>query len=688
MAAWWLRRHGRVEVEIASALVVGVAAFVVAAFVGNAARSHVPDLLMGLVFLGGVVAVAQFAGIVYAVPVGVVTFQAFDWYFLPPLRSLNGATVVLLALSLATSLLVAEVASRAGRRALVSEEAREVLADEQGALRRVATLVAQGGSPAELFDAVAAEVGTLFATDYAAMIRYDRGDLATVVAAWAADGRPMEIAGHWPLSDTHLAATIKRTRRPSRVDHYTGDAGAIADFLPDDFGIRSSVGSPIIVEGEIWGALFLHSTQSELLPADTEARLLKFTELVAAAMARVQARAEVRRLADEQAALRRVATMVARQAPAAELFIKVAEEVARLLGVDATRIQRYDPGGTATVVADWGHRNPESQIGSSTPLGGHNTSSLVHETGQPVRIEDYAYADGLLGDYARRTGIRSAVGSPIVVDGRLWGVIIAGSQDHVPMPADTGLRIGEFSDLVATAISNSQAHSELAASRARVVEAADEERRRVVRDLHDGAQQRLVHLAVTLKLARRAVDHYGAEASTLMTEALEQAELATAEVRELAHGILPSVLLDGGLSAGVSALATRTPVPVDNAVAVGRLPPAVEATAYFVVAEALTNVAKHAHAKRATVRARVVGDALHVEVRDDGVGGVRPDGSGLLGLGDRLAALGGRLRVESPAGRGTLLAATIPLGDDEPAEDDGTRAEQSAAPRRLGAAGS
>jgi signal transduction histidine kinase len=201
----------------------------------------------------------------------------------------------------------------------------------------------------------------------------------------------------------------------------------------------------------------------------------------------------------------------------------------------------------------------------------------------------------------------------------------------------------------------------VAASRARIVAATDEERRRLVRDLHDGAQQRLVHTILTLKQARRALQNEEEDLPAFLTEALDQAEQATAELRELAHGILPAVLTHGGLRAGVDVLASRTPVPVENDVSVDRLPAAIEATAYFVVAEALTNVAKHAHAGRATVAARVENGTFRVQVRDDGVGGARPDGNGLLGMADRLEALGGQLRIESPAAGGTLIAADFPL---------------------------
>jgi signal transduction histidine kinase len=243
----------------------------------------------------------------------------------------------------------------------------------------------------------------------------------------------------------------------------------------------------------------------------------------------------------------------------------------------------------------------------------------------------------------------------------VWGALAVHTTQATPFPADTELRLENFTELVATAISNMQARADLAASRARIVAAADAERRRVVRDLHDGAQQRLVHTIITLKGAQRAMENGPEQAVALVAEALEHAERATLEVRELAHGILPAVLTHRGLDAGVDALASRMPVPVAIDVSVDRLPAPVEATAYFFVAEALTNVAKHARAGRAEVTARVEDATLVVLVRDDGVGGARPDGSGLLGMADRLAVLDGRLRVESPAEGGTLLAAAIPL---------------------------
>jgi signal transduction histidine kinase len=277
-----------------------------------------------------------------------------------------------------------------------------------------------------------------------------------------------------------------------------------------------------------------------------------------------------------------------------------------------------------------------------------------------VRI-DWSDVTGTIATWLRDAGIRSSVGGPILVGGRLWGAIAVHKTRPDPFPADTESRLEHFTELVATAIANIDARAELAGSRARIVAAADAERRRVVRDLHDGAQQRLVHTIITLKHARRALQNEENNLPALLAEALGHAEQATAELRELAHGILPAVLTHGGLRAGVHSLASRMPVPIETDVSVGRLPAEIEATAYFVVAEALTNVAKHARAGRAKVAARVEDDTFRVQVRDDGVGGARPDGSGLLGMADRLAALGGQLRIESPAAGGTLIAADFPL---------------------------
>ena len=513
----------------------------------------------------------------------------------------------------------------------------------------------------ELFRTAVEEAGKLFGAGLAGMIRYVTDDAVIAVATWAAEGEHPEVRGVWPLEGDRLATAIFETGRPTREDDWGDVSGPIADFVREELGVSSSVGSPIVVEGRVWGALVVHSTTAQPLPATTQSRLANFTELIGTAVANAQARAEVGRLVDEQAALRRVATLVARESPSEEVFEAVAREAGQLLGVDAMHMGRYDDGGAITV-AGWSRAGDHLPIGTRVELDESNVASAVFHSGRPARLDGYSAGTGPTADRLRqRMGVYSSVAVPIVVDGRLWGLMIASSKQQQPLPADTESRLLRFTGLAETAISNAEARAELAASRARLVTAADEERRRVVRDLHDGAQQRLVHTIVTLKLALEALQANQADGPGLVAEALDHAQQATAELRELSRGILPTILTRGGLCAAVQALASRTPVPVEVTVPADRLPAAVEATAYFVVAESLTNVAKHARATGATVQARVEDGTLQLQVRDDGAGGARPEGSGLVGLADRLAALDGQLRVESPAGRGTLVAADIPL---------------------------
>jgi signal transduction histidine kinase len=288
-------------------------------------------------------------------------------------------------------------------------------------------------------------------------------------------------------------------------------------------------------------------------------------------------------------------------------------------------------------------------------------TTMVRLSEQPARMEEYAGTGGAFADLVRTLGVRVAVGAPIVVDGRLWGVVVANWTGGESPPADTEERMSQFAQLLDSAIANADSRAQLMASRSRLLTAADEARRRVVRDLHDGTQQRLVHAIVTLKLARQALRERDEKAEALVAEALEHAEQGKVELRELAHGILPAALTRGGLRAGVNAIVTRLDVPVVAHVPAGRFPAEVEASAYFVVAEALTNVVKHAHAGLAEVTASAENGRLHVEIRDDGIGGADPAGHGLVGMGDRVTALGGRLRIESPGGGGTLVAATLPL---------------------------
>jgi signal transduction histidine kinase len=375
-------------------------------------------------------------------------------------------------------------------------------------------------------------------------------------------------------------------------------------------------------------------------------------------------RDELRLLAEEQAALRRVATLVAQAVPNSEIFDAVTREVGLQCDADLARMERFEPDRTVTAIAAWA-RSGEAQlaVGKRFSLEGASIAAQVHETGRPARVDTFVGASGPIAREAQALGIRASVCCPIVVGGRTWGVIAASTRREAPFPPDTESRIAQFTELVATAIANANSRAELAASRARVVATADETRRRIERDLHDGAQQSLTHTVITLKLARRSLSGDGGPAAEMVDEALGHAERATDELRDLAHGILPVMLVRSGLRAGVETLVTRFTLPVAVDVTAERFPQTVEATAYFIVAEGLTNVVKHAGASRAEIRAFVHGDALQVEVHDDGVGGARMQGSsGLLGLADRAAALNGELHVRSAPSAGTVVTARLPLG--------------------------
>jgi signal transduction histidine kinase len=547
--------------------------------------------------------------------------------------------------------------------AIANAEARaevERLGEEQAALRRVATLVARGARPEDVFRAVNEELARLLPVTSAAMGRYEPDDMCTTIAAWSAGaGHAFPVGDRWDCRGNHVTGIVLRTGRPARLDDFARASGPIG-VQARNAGYRSAVGSPITVEGRLWGVMSAASSAVEPLPADAEARLASFTELVATAIANTESRSRLTRLADEQAALRRVATLVARGAPPAAVFVKVCEEVGPLLGAEAGLIDRFDGDGYCTTVGSWGKLREAFAVGSRWKVeGSGGASTQVYRTGRPVRVE--YDGPGSIATEGRRVGLRFAVGSPIIVDGRLWASLVVATPEGKPLPLDAEARLAQFAELVATSIANVQARSDLAASRARIITAADEERRRVVRDLHDGAQRHLVHAILTVELARRALEQDRRAAADLVDEALHTAQSATEELRELAHGILPSALTHTGLAGGIGALAARMSIPVEVDLPIDRLPQQVEATAYFIVAEALTNVAKHANAQEARVTAHLDARTLHVHVRDDGIGGVRPEGRGLVRLRDRLAVLDGSLHVESPPHGGTLIKASIPV---------------------------
>jgi PAS domain S-box-containing protein len=560
--------------------------------------------------------------------------------------------------------------------AIANTQARgevERLAEEQAALRRVATLVASAARPSAVFAAVVEEVGRLLAVDQAFLTRFDGGGKVTVIAGWRASGELPAAELPLQVPAGPMSIEMAETGAPVRLDPYPGDPNA--SELEGD--VHSTVAAPVTVKDSLWGFISVAQMGDDPPPPETELRLARFTELVATAIANAESREAVEHLAEEQAALRRVATLIAEGASSAAVFDAVAGELEGLLGADGVTLSRYEPDDEAVVVAHSGSDPRRVPPGTRVRHRGENVTSAVRRSKRAARVEHQS-AQGPIAELARNHGVRASVGAPIVVEGKLWGVAIANWRGDESPPADTEERMAKFADLLEIAIATADSRDQLTASRVRLVTEADDARRRVVRDLHDGAQQRLVHSIITLKLAQRALAETGGEAKTLVDEALQQAEQGNVELRELAHGILPSVLTRGGLVAGVDTVVSRLELPVDLDITAERFPAEIEASAYFIIAEALTNVVKHAHATRAEVTVRVEDEALHIDVRDDGIGGANPEGHGLVGLADRATALGGRLEVHRVTSGGTLVAATLPLRRAELSEPP---ARRPAAPR-------
>ena len=536
------------------------------------------------------------------------------------------------------------------------------LAEEQAALRRVATLVARGVPPQEVFAAVAEEVGGLLEVDYTVLIRSDPEDMITVVGGWTATGvaLPSPVGSRFEVGGRNVSTLTLRTGRPARLDAYADVTGSIGTTGAQDWGVRSSVGVPISVEGRLWGLILVAYTRDQQLPADTEARLASFTELVATAIANAESRAALAWLAEEQAGLRRVATLVAQGAAPEAVFAAVADEVARLLPVDMAGLVRYDPDGALTYVASWGKTADRTPVGSQWSGQGKHIATDVFETGRSGRVESWAEATGPLAAAAREVGARSSVATPVMVEGRLWGVLGAATSLAEPLPPDAEARLVSFGELVATAIANADSRAQLMASRARIVAAADETRRRIERDLHDGAQQQLVTLMLDLQLVQAdAPPELGGGLSRIA----ERVRDVLDQVREISRGIHPALLSELGLTGALQALARRSALPVELDLRTGRrLPDQVEVAAYYAVSEALANAAKHAHASVVHVELDTPDTAVRLAIRDDGIGGADPaKGSGLTGLRDRIEAVGGTFDVTSPAGGGTTLLIKIPV---------------------------
>jgi signal transduction histidine kinase len=373
-------------------------------------------------------------------------------------------------------------------------------------------------------------------------------------------------------------------------------------------------------------------------------------------------------IAEEQAALRRVATLVAAGAEPAEIFHAVAEEAGRLLGARSSATIRYD-GDVALTVGRW--RDDATgpgggfEVGTRVPLAGSDgLTAIVARTGLPARIEDYAGVRGHAAAMMRERGYRTAVAAPIIAGGRAWGLLLVASAVPNGLRAGDELRLADFAELVALGLESAEAREQLSASRLRILEAGMQERRRLERNLHDGAQQRLVALALQLRVLEGKLARGDPEAAlTIAAGARAELDLAMRELRELARGLHPAVLTDRGLAAALESLADSAPLPVEiTGAPEERIPEAVEAGAYFVIAESVTNAVKHADATRIAVRLERAGSLLRIAIEDDGRGGADPAaGTGLRGLADRVEALGGRFAVADRVGGGTVVSVELPV---------------------------
>ena len=547
------------------------------------------------------------------------------------------------------------------------------LADEQAALRRVATLVARGASPAEVFAAVADELAQHLNVLNAGLLRFEADGTGYVVAVRYAPGiTGMPVTGERiPLAGDDVAATVLRTGRPARIDDHADTAGPEAERIRAA-GVSSIVGVPIVVDGRLWGAAIVGSRAPEPMPPDTEARIAGFADLVATAIANAATRAELQAsrdevsvLAEQQAALRRVATLVARGADPSEVFAAVVVEIAHRLRTGHSAVYRYADDALVPLAVSHEDGLQPLTKGLRLRLEGNALAARVLATGCAARIDRNDDAPVPHAGRVRGLGLHSAVGVPIIVDGQVWGVAVVGSLRPEPLPQDTEARMSDFAELVSTAIANAATRSELVASRARIVAAADEGRRRLERDLHDGAQQRLIALALQMRLAEGSVPPGMPALKEQLGDIVSLLAGVSEDLQEISRGIHPAILSKGGLGPALKTLARRSAVPVTLDLAIDRrLPDPVEVGAYYVVSEALTNAAKHARASEVAVSGQTKEHTLALSILDDGIGGadVRK-GSGLLGLSDRVEALGGRMRIKSPPGGGTSLDITIPIGD-------------------------
>jgi signal transduction histidine kinase len=534
--------------------------------------------------------------------------------------------------------------------------------DELSALRRVATLVAEGVQPQDLFAVVAEQVARVVHVPLVSVVRYELDGTATECASFSTEGPVFPVGARWSLDGTNVVQLVSASSAPARIDDHSQLAGEIADVVRHA-GIRSTVGVPIVVAGRLWGVMVVSTTDEVPLRDGTEARLADFTELLATAIANAESREALECVAGEQAALRRVATLVARGVPPADIFSAVSEEVGHLFGSDTAAIIRFEHDPPAIVIAGVGHSIAGVPIGTRSELHEELASTRVYRTGRSARIDQrsWASAAGPIHAAKRRLGLTSTVASPITVEGRLWGTMSVSAEDSLPSDAEE--RLERFTELVATAIANADSRSELAASRRRIVAASDETRRRIERNLHDGTQQRLVSLGLAVRAAEAGTPPDRPDLRAELSAVAAGLADAADDLQEISRGIHPAVLSHGGLGPALRTLARRSAIPVELDVATdARVPAPVEVAAYYVASEALANATKHAQASHITLSLAARGGNLTLSIRDDGVGGADSTrGTGLVGLTDRVEALGGSTVVRSRPGEGTHISVELPL---------------------------
>ncbi len=591
-------------------ILIAAACVVLETCLAKALEAITPTHALDVVYLLGIVVVASVWGLALGVGMAVVSTAAFDYYLTPPPRSLSltaSENWTVLAIFIAIALLAASI-SRLARS----------LADQ-----------AEAHTEAEF----AAEMARL-------LLRAP--DLKTAMPAAA---RHLVAVLGLPSARIELDATIEDDRQVS---------------LPLRDG-GEPVGALLVPEGLTRPQM--RRLQDRVMPS-LEVMLHAARERERVADALKASNEELGRVAEEQAALRRLATLVAHAVPPTEIFGAVAREVGEVLGAMHTTVIRYEPGDVSTSVGVWSQGGPLATM----PLDARWTvergsaSELVARTRAPGRIHHYTGA-GELVTALRDKGIRSSVACPIVVGGRLWGAVIAASTTETPMPPETEERMLGFTELVAAAVANAENHAELIASRARIAATADATRRLIERDLHDGTQQRLVSIKLEMRAVLATIPPGLEELKGRLFGTAHALEEAIEDLREVSRGLHPAILSRGGLRLALKGIAQRSAIPVDLDVRIARrLPERIEVSTYYVISEALTNAVKYSRASTVRISLAAEDSTVRLSVRDDGDGGAEVGGgSGLIGLKDRVETLGGRIDIVSPVGGGTSLFAEIPV---------------------------